>query len=216
MGEEILLIMWVAAAFVVMVCLWVCAACASTFEATKEWEVDEFARYAASLEDMTLMQLKQQLKEHQRAKREALRRMPDMRLKNNKWLHGGAQAYIVEIGRKHDKYIECIERRLAVMGSEIKPAKDAPRKGYVYFIGAYGKVKIGRTNSLDRRLAELQTGCPTKIELLHSIETDRPSQLEAKLHRLFAGKRSTGEWFDLQPQDLRYVIYHVDYSVYAI
>ncbi len=178
---------------------------------------------------MPLVQLKQQLKVRQHAKREALQHMPDMRLKNNKWVYGSAQAYISEVKHKHDKYIESIERKIMSMNvtksPTIRPIKgqhsprsmtpDLCNKGYVYFIGAYGKVKIGRTKRLNRRIAELQTGCPTKMELLYSIKTDQPSQLEASLHKLFASKRSIGEWFDIQPDDVQYVARHI-HSTYAI
>ncbi|WP_369077070.1 GIY-YIG nuclease family protein [Cognatishimia coralii] len=59
----------------------------------------------------------------------------------------------------------------------------------VYFL-ANGEVqlspiKIGRTNSLKRRMSELQTGNPVQLRLLGYIESEEEVWLEAKLHREF-------------------------------
>jgi len=71
----------------------------------------------------------------------------------------------------------------------------------VYFI-ANGYVdlrpiKIGRTNSIKRRVSELQTGNPVKLRLLGYIESCDETQLESELHHEFSQMRGSGEWFDI-------------------
>jgi hypothetical protein len=75
----------------------------------------------------------------------------------------------------------------------------------VYFIQAGREsrpVKIGRAKNVARRLTALQTCCPDELTVLFSIACSEyhpisASQLEAKLHRVFADLRirPDGEWF---------------------
>ncbi len=67
---------------------------------------------------------------------------------------------------------------------------------YVYVIGSAGstRVKIGTSVSPEKRLKELQTGNPDRLEVLWSTFGGR--ELEGLLHRAFADHRIEGEWFD--------------------
>ncbi|MFD7098315.1 GIY-YIG nuclease family protein [Streptomyces xanthophaeus] len=67
---------------------------------------------------------------------------------------------------------------------------------YVYVIGSAGstRVKIGTSVSPDKRLKELQTGNPNRLEVLWQTPGGR--ELEARLHQAFAAYRAAGEWFD--------------------
>ncbi|MFE7116605.1 GIY-YIG nuclease family protein [Streptomyces sp. NPDC057654] len=67
---------------------------------------------------------------------------------------------------------------------------------YVYVIGAAGstRVKIGTSTSPEKRLKELQTGNPDRLEVLWHTPGGR--ELENLLHQAFAGHRAEGEWFD--------------------
>ncbi|MET8746160.1 GIY-YIG nuclease family protein [Streptomyces sp. NPDC004728] len=67
---------------------------------------------------------------------------------------------------------------------------------YVYVIGSAGsaRVKIGTSFSPEKRLQELQTGNPGRLEVLWYTAGGR--ELEALLHRAFADHRVEGEWFD--------------------
>lgn len=71
----------------------------------------------------------------------------------------------------------------------------------VYVIGAphAGTVKIGRTTNIRSRLASIQTGCPTKVDVLW--QTDGGSTLERSLHFEFRHFRTHGEWFDFGDAD---------------
>ena len=64
----------------------------------------------------------------------------------------------------------------------------------VYFMKAGELVKIGTTKgSVAARAAQLQTGCPHKIEVLCVINGGHDR--ESRLHRQFAHLRVHGEWF---------------------
>ncbi|MER6522564.1 GIY-YIG nuclease family protein [Streptomyces sp. NPDC001553] len=67
---------------------------------------------------------------------------------------------------------------------------------YVYVIGSAGstRVKIGTSVSPEKRLKELQTGNPNRLEVLWHTPGGR--ELEAQLHQVFAEYRGEGEWFD--------------------
>lgn len=76
--------------------------------------------------------------------------------------------------------------------------------GFVYLVeGHPGEYKIGRTNLVDRRLAELGPKAPVEYRLIHEIKTDDPGGVEAYWHKRLAGKRMRGEWFKLAAADVR-------------
>lgn len=64
---------------------------------------------------------------------------------------------------------------------------------YVVQAGEGGPVKIGFTNKPRRRIAELQTGLPQRLRVLHLF--DGSEEDERRLHRRFAEHRVSGEWF---------------------
>jgi hypothetical protein len=75
-------------------------------------------------------------------------------------------------------------------------AEEREPTGYVYFIqGGRGPIKIGYTRTLDveRRVAQLQTGCAYKLRILCVIAGSRSDERE--LHDMFAWDRMEGEWF---------------------
>jgi hypothetical protein len=75
--------------------------------------------------------------------------------------------------------------------------------GAVYLF-RHGKFyKIGKTNDTVRRGNELKIQLPENLDLIHEIKTDDPSGIEAYWHRRFESKRKNGEWFDLNPSDIK-------------
>lgn len=66
---------------------------------------------------------------------------------------------------------------------------------YVVHAREVGKVKIGRTNDLRRRLSGLQTGSPVHLEVIR-VYTSVDGVSEGSLHDKFARYRLHGEWFD--------------------
>ena len=74
---------------------------------------------------------------------------------------------------------------------------------YVYFIrsGKGGPIKIGKSNTPEKRMADLQTGNPYKLYLIAFIHCNSEKEaikLERKIHRLFKKRRMLGEWFHPQ------------------
>jgi hypothetical protein len=74
--------------------------------------------------------------------------------------------------------------------------------GVVYLVRMGEFYKIGKSNDPGRRSYELGLRLPEKHDVVHVIETDDPSGIEAYWHRRFAAQRANGEWFRLAPGDI--------------
>lgn len=72
--------------------------------------------------------------------------------------------------------------------------------GFVYFIGNYnfGFVKIGYSKCPERRIKEIQTGCPFSVCILGKL-AGTPSY-EKELHKKFQCERTNGEWFKVSEE----------------
>jgi len=68
----------------------------------------------------------------------------------------------------------------------------------------YKRYKIGyTTKSISKRIKQLQTGNPNKLSLLQSYQaTERGRRLESMLHTHYKFKRISGEWFELDKNDI--------------
>lgn len=67
------------------------------------------------------------------------------------------------------------------------------RKLVVYFVGAPGRIKVGVTADIERRLATLQAVDMEPLTLLATV--DGAHALERETHRRIADYRIKGEWF---------------------
>ena len=95
--------------------------------------------------------------------------------------------------------------RRKLWGQESPDTQDN-RPGKVYIVQSGQYYKIGITQGeVPRRVAQLQTGSPHKIHIVHVIETDYPLDLERDLHKMLAHKRGEGEWFRLSEEELRII-----------
>lgn len=76
---------------------------------------------------------------------------------------------------------------------------------WVYFIEAVGleRIKIGKANNPEARLAGLQTGSPVPLRLLGKIPGGHA--LEKKLHGEFASLWMDGEWFHATKELRNYI-----------
>ena len=85
--------------------------------------------------------------------------------------------------------------------------------GYVYLAvsrGSPGLLKIGHTKGdPQKRIAQLQTGSPHRIRLVHAIAVPNPLAVERRLHRHFAAVRKQGEWFQVTASEARRAMYTI-------
>jgi len=70
---------------------------------------------------------------------------------------------------------------------------------YIYLVkaGNTSFYKIGISDNPQKRLAEIQTGCPHKLKLLSYGLSDDPHTLEKDFHKRYERYRAAGEWFNL-------------------
>lgn len=76
------------------------------------------------------------------------------------------------------------------------PDLDIRTSEYVYFLESDtpgNLIKIGRTESLKRRLVGLQSSCPVQLKLIAAIRA--PAGTETLFHWIFSASRAHGEWF---------------------
>jgi len=64
-------------------------------------------------------------------------------------------------------------------------------------------VKIGRSNNVLKRLANLQTGTFGQL-IIHALEPGGSSR-EKELHQLFSSERRQGEWFSCTPKIVQHI-----------
>lgn len=65
--------------------------------------------------------------------------------------------------------------------------------------------KIGYSTSPKSRLEGMQTSCPFKISLLWSQKCPNYKQIECLLHDKYKDKRTKGEWFELNSEDIKFI-----------
>lgn len=76
------------------------------------------------------------------------------------------------------------------------PFKTYPRGQVVYWIGepvGLLPIKVGHSKRVDRRVREIQTGCPVRIALLAYLVGG--VGLEKEIHGRLSSARVHGEWF---------------------
>ena len=98
--------------------------------------------------------------------------------------------------RKQGLYIDRIFVELCVTSRQ-----EAIPDVKTYFIRCNDKVKIGRTQDVQRRLEALQTANPDTLTLLGYIEGD----LERYLHNKFQKHHFRGEWYYLDQEIMDFI-----------
>lgn len=64
---------------------------------------------------------------------------------------------------------------------------------YIIQMARTGDVKVGRSKHPEKRLKELQTGCPHPLRII--LHMPGYGHMEKELHRRMAHKSLKGEWF---------------------
>ena len=82
---------------------------------------------------------------------------------------------------------------------------------WVYFIVDEGfhVCKIGRTYDVRLRLKQLQHANPAELRVARVMpckDEDDSIRLEAKMHKVFAGSRIRGEWFEIEGDLRKYLM----------
>lgn len=90
-------------------------------------------------------------------------------------------------------------------------------KQYVYLFNVEGTdvYKIGNSKHPEKRVTEVQTGCPYIVTEVARFESNYPTQVETKLHKQFKfqkededGRALQGEFFSLSLEDKRMFTEH--------
>jgi hypothetical protein len=74
---------------------------------------------------------------------------------------------------------------------------------YLYLIKCNEFYKIGSTNNVSARVDQLQTGNPYPLIVDSYYKFDYADSVERCLHSKFKNKRVSGEWFNLENDDLQ-------------
>lgn len=72
----------------------------------------------------------------------------------------------------------------------------------VYVLAGFGYYKIGYSNDVRSRVANMNTATPIDLVPVFAFWTDAPQALERELHEKFARQRVRREWFQLTRADL--------------
>jgi hypothetical protein len=90
--------------------------------------------------------------------------------------------------------------------SRITETKRQLIPGYVYLLSSdIGVFKIGKAIDITKRVKSLGVKIPIQVTLIHSFRSDDYSSAELALHEKFASKRTEGEWFKLDEDDVEYI-----------
>ena len=123
--------------------------------------------------------------------------------------------------KKHEEHIR-IEKELRIRsreigkGSKVEKAERMPTieldspyhnslQGYIYCIRAEnGLCKIGRSDDVENRFANLVNMSPVSLRLEHTVFSDNYVLAESYAHSELKEYRHHGEWFDLPDEVLRW------------
>ncbi|WP_197246395.1 GIY-YIG nuclease family protein [Cytobacillus firmus] len=106
--------------------------------------------------------------------------------------------------REHPKFKSGIPKQFQFRQKKKSSLKQY-NGGCVYLIREMeqGRIKIGKSKSIENRLKHFGIALPFRIEEVYFIATRNYDELEQVLHKKYAHKRVNGEWFDLNDKDIQ-------------
>lgn len=67
-----------------------------------------------------------------------------------------------------------------------------------------GFYKIGKTRrDVEKRIKDMKTSYPSDFQIIHEYSTEKASQIENYLHRVYKSKHINREWFELTIEDIK-------------
>ena len=118
--------------------------------------------------------------------------------------HFGNRSELIEAVRSHCSQNLNLSHLLKLLPEPTKTQKPAAKlaTGWVYLLKSGPHYKVGRSDTLEKRIRQISIALPESVILDHAIETDDPVGIEAYWHRRFAPQRLNGEWFKLGTSEL--------------
>ena len=79
---------------------------------------------------------------------------------------------------------------------------------YLYILKPKGLpyYKIGIAVDVDKRIKDLQTGCPKELYCVYKKEFNKTIKIERMIHKKYKNKNTYGEWFKLNKNELEELI----------
>jgi hypothetical protein len=104
---------------------------------------------------------------------------------------------------KVDKY-ELTQPEQWITLEEASLLPEPGRPGWVYLVEAVEarRYKIGRTNDVEKRVADLSKQSCFPLKVVGTSFVPNPVEFEYHLHKRYCEKQLHGEWFNLDPQDV--------------
>lgn len=106
---------------------------------------------------------------------------------------GDALAAVLEAARALVTGEATVVLPRTIIDKRFPPAIQWPSAPGVYFVRMGDRIKIGRAANVNTRLRGLQTGSPTRLELL--AVASGGEDVEVTYHQTFGHLRVLGEWF---------------------
>jgi len=107
------------------------------------------------------------------------------------------------------KQTELIDSLISGFSRDLKKSEyqsPVEKKYYLYALTCGGRVKIGHSSNIKKRIKSIQTANADEVELAWKfyVGTDRSiaETAERKLHRLCKKYLIRGEWFDIESMDM--------------
>jgi uncharacterized protein YdaU (DUF1376 family) len=104
--------------------------------------------------------------------------------------------------RQEDERVKAITKSDTASISAVSSQEHEP--GYIYLArrDSDGAIKIGSSNNVPRRIAQLKYKHRDSISLVGSFAVPDMCDAESALHKRFSNKRLHGEWFSISKEDI--------------